>query len=392
MTEPVSTPERATRSLLVIREQFAEAVAARKCHGCGCLSATAEAIAGTEPGARLLEKEIAAARAVYAPKKYDCLGCAVCHPAIAANAFVEAFPDEGAGLDLCPTEAPEARSGWPPLPGDFRVIRYGAPVAVCTLHSSSLVDPIVRASPDALSIIGTMHTENLGIERVVQNLLANPHVRFLIVCGEDTQQLVGHLPGQSLVSLAQHGLDDRGRIVGARGKRPILKNVSAEDVRAFRRQVDVVDLVGTIDVAKILAAIDETARRDPGPAQAHLPAAIVASVHASDPVRLVRDPAGFFVVYPDRMRARLSVEHYTNAGLLDVIVSGATPASIYAELIERRLITRLDHAAYLGRELARAEHALGTGEPYVQDRAAGREEDEPRGVECGCEAGRGVTK
>ena len=37
--------------------------------------------------------------------------------------------------------------------------------------------------------------------------------------------------------------------------------------------------------------------------------------------------------------------------------------------IERVLLTRLDHAAYLGRELARAEHALSSGEAYVQDAA-----------------------
>jgi uncharacterized protein DUF4346 len=31
-----------------------------------------------------------------------------------------------------------------------------------------------------------------------------------------------------------------------------------------------------------------------------------------------------------------------------------------------KLLSRLDHAAYLGRELARAEHALTSGELYVQ--------------------------
>jgi tetrahydromethanopterin S-methyltransferase subunit A len=45
-------------------------------------------------------------------------------------------------------------------------------------------------------------------------------------------------------------------------------------------------------------------------------------------------------------------------------------------------LSRLDHAAYLGRELARAEHSLSTGEPYVQDRAAG--EVEAATASCGC--------
>ena len=37
-----------------------------------------------------------------------------------------------------------------------------------------------------------------------------------------------------------------------------------------------------------------------------------------------------------------------------------------------RLVSRLDRAAYLGRELARAEHAMLTGGPYRQDAAPAR--------------------
>ena len=55
------------------------------------------------------------------------------YPAIAANAFVEAFPEPGAGLDICPTEELELREGWPALAGDYHVVRYRAPVAVCAL-------------------------------------------------------------------------------------------------------------------------------------------------------------------------------------------------------------------------------------------------------------------
>ena len=56
---------------------------------------------------------------------------------------------------------------------------------------------LANRKPEGLAIVGTMHTENLGIERVIKNVLANPHIRFLLLCGEDTQQAVGHLPGQS---------------------------------------------------------------------------------------------------------------------------------------------------------------------------------------------------
>jgi tetrahydromethanopterin S-methyltransferase subunit A len=214
------------RGLVVVREQLAEAVAAKKCHTCGCLQATVAALEGTGVGREALADILGAARAVFAPSQYDCLGCAVCFPALAANAFTEEFPEAAAVLDLCPTEAAPERPGWPPLPGDYRVLRYGAPVAVCVLNSQHLITEMMDAAPAEVSIIGTMHTENLGIERVIKNVLANPNIRFLVLCGEDTRQAIGHLPGQSLASLFRNGIDDRGRIIGASGKRPVLKTSS----------------------------------------------------------------------------------------------------------------------------------------------------------------------
>jgi len=44
---------------------------------------------------------------------------------------------------------------------------------------------------------------------------------------------------------------------------------------------------------------------------------------------------------------------------------------LYVEAIERQLVTCLDHAAYLGRELARAESSLLDGRPFAQDAAPG---------------------
>lgn len=365
------TEQKVKRSLAVIREQFAEAVAARKCHTCGCLHSTVEALAGTEPGQRELAESLDAARAVFAPKKYDCLGCAVCYPAIAANAFADAYPERAEGLDLCPTEAPEERAGWPPLPGEYRVLRYGAPVAVCALNSADVVASLERAALAGVSIVGTMHTENLGIERVIRNVLANPNIRFLMLCGEDTQQAIGHLPGQSLASLFRNGIDERGRIVGAKGKRPVLKNVAIDQVRAFLRQVELLDLVGETSPERIANAISALAARDPGPFREVVADNALTPIVATEPKRLIPDPAGFLVVYPDSGRRRLVLEHYSNAGVLDCVLEGRTPAALYSEVIARSLISRLDHAAYLGRELARAENSLLTGEPYVQDRAAG---------------------
>ena len=90
-----------------------------------------------------------------------------------------------------------------------------------------------------------------------------------------------------------------------------------------------------------------------------------------EPKRLTLDKAGYFVVYPDARNKRLVVEHYTNHGVLNCVLEGGSTGALYCEAIERQLLTRLDHAAYLGRELARAEQSLLTGVPFVQDAAPG---------------------
>lgn len=355
--------------LHVIKDQVREAIHASKCHPCGCFQNTVEALASTEAGRGELIDVLNEAKAVFARKEYDCLGCPVCYPANAANAFAEVHPAAASGLDLCPTEEPEERTGWPLLPGDYHVVRYQAPVAVCTLNSSELAAEIRDMAPAGLSIVGTMHTENLGIERVIRNVNANPNIRFLILCGQDTEQQVGHLPGQSLTALFVNGLDERSRIVGARGKRPVLKNVTAEEVGVFLHTVELIHVAADEQSSHVADRIVQCAERNPGATQKVAPKHPVETVLVGEPTPLVLDPTGYFVVYPECRRNTLVLEHYTNQGVLDAVLEGQAAGALYQGAITRRLVSRLDHAAYLGRELARAEQSLNDRTVYVQDRA-----------------------
>ena len=355
----------------IVSNQLAEAIAAPKCHKCGCLHNTVEALAGTEAGTNELAPILAETRSVFVPKEYDCLGCSVCYPAIAANAFVEAYPDLEAGFDLCPTDEAQERPGWPPLPGDFYIVRSGAPVAVCTLNSEALAASLATRKPEGLAIVGTMHTENLGIERVIKNVISNPHIRFLLLCGEDTQQAVGHLPGQSLECLFRGGLDERGRIRGACGRRPVLKNVTREEVRAFTKQVELVPLIGEQYEEAVIRRITALDKRNPGPYENAFGETVVKRIQATEPTSLTLDKTGYFVIYPDRRTRKIVLEHYSNQGVLDCMMEGMSTGALYSDAIGRSLVTRLDHAAYLGRELARAEASLVHGSPFVQDAAPG---------------------
>ena len=366
-----------------------EAAEAKKCWPCGCLHSGLAAIErafpdGTRPAG--LGAAVRAARERLIEVRYDCLGCEVCYPAVAINALSQVGGEHPIEVGACPTAPVEAREGWPPLPGSYRVLRYSAPVAVCTLTDEALAASVAAQGEAGLAIVGNLQTENLGIERLLENVLANPNIRFLVVCGADSRQAIGHLPGQSLVALARSGIDERARIVSAAGKRPVLRNLAREAIEHFRRTVEVVDLVGLDSLPAILDQIRDCAGRHPGSPEPFARKQVVAPTPGYLPDRMVSDPTGYFVVYVDQIRRLLSLEHYRNDGVLDAVIEGRTAPELYIPAVDKGLVSRLDHAAYLGRELARAEQALRSGEPFVQDAAPEAPATPTLSVACGCES------
>lgn len=362
-------------------EMMQSAADARKCWACGCLHHALDTINRSRPAssqADALVAALASAREHLQPQKYECLGCTTCFPAVALNDLVaDGSLAEGAA---CPTESVAERKGWPPLPGDYAVLRYHAPVAVCTLNDDALATAVANSKLADVAIVGTLRTENLGIERLISNVVSNPYIRFVIACGSDSRQAIGHLPGRSLVAFARNGLDGHQRIIGAKGKRPVLRNIAVACAEDFRRTREVIDLVGVSDLERIIAAVRGCSVRNPGPAELIDESRAIVPIAGSVPARMVSDPAGYFVIYPDRSRFIISLEHYGNNGVLTTVIEGRAAAELYMTAIARSLISRLDHAAYLGRELARAEHALISGEPYVQDAAP----EALRQSDCGC--------
>jgi tetrahydromethanopterin S-methyltransferase subunit A len=291
-------------------EMLQSAAAARKCWACGCLRhalntiTLALAVIGRSTA---VDAALAAARENLLPQRYECLGCDVCFPAVALNDLAADGALDLAAITSCPTDTVQERHGWPPLPGAYRVLRYQAPVAVCTLNDDELATAIGHAAPAGLAVVGTLHTENLGIERLVTNVIANPHIRFVVVCGSDSRQAIGHLPGQSLVALSRDGIDERQRIIGPKGKRPVLRNLGSAAVEHFRRTREVMDLVGLTDPAEVLAAVRTCAGRDPGMAPPFADSHALEPVRGSVPARMTSDPAGYFVIFPDYVRGLLSL-------------------------------------------------------------------------------------
>lgn len=104
---------------------------------------------------------------------------------------------------------------WPVITGDYIVGDPESPVAVATLASH--IEEIPSAAGAAIA--GPCKTENLGIEKVVANIISNPNIRFLMLCGAEVQ---GHITGQSIQALYEHGCDEeKKRIIGATGAIPM---------------------------------------------------------------------------------------------------------------------------------------------------------------------------
>lgn len=105
------------------------------------------------------------------------------------------------------------------------------------------------------------------------------------------------------------------------------------------------------------------------------------------------DPGGYFLIYLDREAELICAKHFTNTinekGLaIDpdtgkpiptrgkaqrthaALFEGRTAKELCIKIFEEPaicLVTKFDHAAYLGREFQRAEFCLDTGEDYIQD-------------------------
>ncbi|HXO16888.1 MAG TPA: protein-S-isoprenylcysteine O-methyltransferase, partial [Candidatus Dormibacteraeota bacterium] len=134
--------------------------------------------------------------------------------------------------------APRLRSrrvndGWPYLPGKYFVVDAAAPVAVTTLGSVALAQTVANAAPRGLCIVGKVETENIGIEKIVKNVLANPAIQFLVCAGAEPPV---HRSGATLLALCANGVDSTGRVIGSPGRRPTLRNTTLDEVQAFRSQ------------------------------------------------------------------------------------------------------------------------------------------------------------
>src|SRR5947207_14965510 len=257
------------------------------------------------------------------------------------------------------------------MPGSYRVGDPNGPVAVCALTSERLIGPLV-ALP-GVAIAGMVYTANLGITRIIVNITSNPAIRFLLTCGKDSALFK---PGQSLVALAEKGVDDKRRIIDAAGYDPILPSIDSNQISQFRKQVEVLDWTGEEDLKVLQDRVKSLSERSPGvfvtgqkeSSSSRKQEEFVSIRPGGQREPLLYDPKGYFVITVEPEQKEILLRHYLPDHTPAHEMRGRGATSMLLGLLRDDLVTELSHAGYLGEELAKAQSALQFGLRYDQDR------------------------
>ena len=98
--------------------------------------------------------------------------------------------------------------------------------------------------PKSFAVVGQLYSKN-GINPLLRNVLANPAIRFIVLCGKE---LSGS--GQNLINFFQNGVDGDYNIIGSKDAR-IDKEIPMDSLALLRQNIMVVDLRNEIDPAKV---------------------------------------------------------------------------------------------------------------------------------------------
>jgi tetrahydromethanopterin S-methyltransferase subunit A len=226
-------------------------------------------------------------------------------------------------------------SGWPIVQGDFHSGDANSPVAVVTMGSHLDEKGICDGGA---AICGSCKTENLGLEKVIANIISNPNIRFMLLCGTEVK---GHLSGQTLAALHAGGVKD-GRVVGAEGAIPFIENLNDDAIKRFQEQVETVNIMESEDLGAITAKINELKGRDPGAFGADpMVIEVKEAGGAEESTGEVRPLSGELALVHARMK--IIEKMVTDIGYRDKFASG-----VYSGKIEGLMIGLIVSFALLG--------------------------------------------
>ncbi|MBU1744693.1 MAG: tetrahydromethanopterin S-methyltransferase subunit A [Proteobacteria bacterium] len=127
------------------------------------------------------------------------------------------------------------------------------------------IEKLVRVAIETgAALSGTLQTENIGIEKIICNVVGNPNIRYLVLCGEEVN---GHITGTALKALIKEGINDKRTIIGSQAKTPYLFNIPLEASKRFREQTTLVDLTREMNPEIIAKAVWSCYQENPTPFQ-----------------------------------------------------------------------------------------------------------------------------
>ena len=135
--------------------------------------------------------------------------------------------------------------GYPPEEGRYLRGNDFSPVAVVIILITDAeaippeIERLVKVGVESgAALSGTLQTANIGIEKIVCNVVANPNIRYLVLGGPESE---GHGTGDAVKALLRNGVDENKRIIATTGLSALLHNVPAEFISRFREQLTLVD-------------------------------------------------------------------------------------------------------------------------------------------------------
>jgi tetrahydromethanopterin S-methyltransferase subunit A len=135
---------------------------------------------------------------------------------------------------------------YPPEEGRYLRGNDYSPVAVAIILNcdSDKIPPdleqLVRVGLESgAALSGTVQTENIGFEKIICNVVANPNIRYLVLGGPESE---GHKTGQAMKALIENGVNHKKRIIGVEAPHPVLYNLPVEFIERFRSQLELIDV------------------------------------------------------------------------------------------------------------------------------------------------------
>jgi tetrahydromethanopterin S-methyltransferase subunit A len=255
---------------------------------------------------------------------------------------------------------------WPFVSGNYLVIDDTAPIVIVMPDNNELAEDLAALSIRDLCMICPACRNASDIEKLIRNVESNLAIHSIVLANGEQQTY----PAMEALC-AIFGSDEECSEKAASLVHAVRGRLGPLDIDSLQDRVKVVDMLGYVDIDKIIAGVNklgsEAVRSNAGfrVQDAHSDTGIERVIAPSSiPTDLQPDKAGSYFIRTHKRS--IAVEHHNSKGELLRIIEGTTARDICTTLIRNGWVSKLDHAAYLGCELTRAEVALREGTPYEQ--------------------------